>query len=187
MNRINSYIINDIKCESLAFKQFSLAGTKSQNLYDLSKKININTNNENNDANSKNKTLIENNNSDNNQNNSSKKDKNNKYITERVKGKEKNSIFHSLNELKNKLDKKKDEEKGKVVEKEKEKEIEEIYIQKNNEINNNNPTLKKMMKLTILIREKLLRQNFLKLIKIEKIWIIIIIIVSALTINHIAL
>jgi hypothetical protein len=131
MNRINSYIINDINCELLAFKQFSLAGTKSQNLYDLSKKININTNNENNDVNSKNKALIDKNNSDNIQNNSSKNDKNNKYITERIKGKEKNSIFHSLNELKNKLDKIKDEEKGKIKEKE------GIFIEENNEINNN--------------------------------------------------
>ena len=141
MNRINSYIFNDINCESLAFKQFSLAGTKSQNLYDLPKKININTNNENNETNSKNKTLIENYNSNNNQNNSSKNDKNNKYITERIKGKEKNSIFHSLNELKNKLDKKKDEEKGKIGEKE--KGIEGIYIEENNEVNNNNSNLKK--------------------------------------------
>ena len=129
INRINSYIINDLNCESLAFKQFSMAGTKSQNLYDLSKKININTNNENNVSSNKNKTLIENNNSDNNQNNSSKNDKNNKYITERIKGKEKNSIFHSLNELKNKMDKKKDEEKG--------KETEGIYIEENTEIDNN--------------------------------------------------
>jgi len=163
MNRINSYIINDINCEPLAFKQFSMAGTKSQNLYDLPKKINININNENNDANIKNKTLIENNNSDNNQNNSLKNDKNNKYITERIKGREKNSIFHSLNELKNKLDKKKDEEKGKIGEKE--TETEGIYIEENNKIINNNPNSKRNDDITHINKEETIKTELTQINK----------------------
>ena len=163
MNRINSYIINDINCEPLAFKQFSMAGTKSQNLYDLPKKINININNENNDANIKNKTLIENNNSENNQKISLKNDKNNKYITERIKGKEKNSIFHSLNELKNKLDKKKDEEKGKIGEKE--TETEGIYIEENNQIINNNPNSKRNNEITHINKEETIKTELTQINK----------------------
>ena len=163
MNRINSYIINDINCETLAFKQFSMAGTKSQNLYDLPKKINININNENNDANIKNKTLIENNNSDNNHNNSLKNDKNSKYITERIKGREKNSIFHSLNELKNKLDKKKDEEKGKIGEKE--TETEGIYIEENNQIINNNPISKRNDDITHINKEETIKTELTQINK----------------------
>ena len=166
MNRINSYIINDINCEPLAFKQFSMAGTKSQNLYELPKKINININNENNDANIKNKTLIENNNSDNNQNNSLKNDKNNKYITERIKGREKNSIFHSLNELKNKLDKIKDEEKGKKGEKE--TETEGIYIEENNQIINNNSNSKRNNEITHINKEETIKTELTQINKDAK-------------------
>ena len=113
MKRVNSDFCNrnyNTKEDDLTKTQINMAGDnhKHNNIskYNTNNNANINTNNNNNyDKQTFNKIEV------------SLKNKKYKYSTERIKGKEKIEIIHSLNEIKNKIIK----EKQKEIEKENEK------------------------------------------------------------------